>query len=149
MTVYVAEWTSAQNGSAAFDKVGLAPGSLAVKIVKIVVLSSTAVDVARYSSSSITGGTVLTPTPMRDGAGSPTATVKYNATSFSGTPTYFVQNNEGWDGAPSTSVPNTYTPQASLIVKSGAVFVVKNTVTPANIAYMAIYFDEQRLQGGT
>jgi hypothetical protein len=97
--------------------------------------------VQRYSGGgAITGGSTVTPFPLREGAAAAGATSKAAATSVTGTANTFT--SQGSLAAGSTA---TWTPPASLIIPAGSstVFLVTQSSGTATI-----YFDELEYQTG-
>lgn len=135
MSVYVAEMTATQAGTN-FTNMVLTPGVLPIKILKVeFTFSSTGPNIYR-SVGTGTGGTSLTPSALRSAAPASVATVKYGATSVSGTPVYY--------GSGLVAGASPYQPVSSLIISAGSVFVV----AAASLSSVYIHFDELEIQPG-
>lgn len=147
MSQYLTALTQGQTGGA-FGRVIITPTTLAVKISKVSRFApgTAYINIYRSPSAISSGGTAYTPSPMRTRTGTPsglpaTATVKYNVTSVSGTPTYFVYQG---------STPDPFEPKADLIVAPGTTFVVEAYLPSAGavgqyFTDLSIYSEELRL----
>lgn len=131
MTTYLAAITYGQNGSAFINKFALRPITDSIKIVRVEYLAANSADVTRFASSTTTGGTALTPVPMRDGSAASTVLARVNPTAISGTPSYFVPNGQA--GSP-------FTPVLDLVVAPGSVFALVG----GSLSYVSIYYEEIR-----
>jgi len=139
MAVYIAQRNFVQV-PAGITWLTLSPTTLGIKILKVEFdAGSTNTSNIYRSTGTVTGGTAFTPSPLRNGTGapSPTATAKYNVTSVSGTPVYFVNN--------AANAASPFQPVASLIVPVGDVFVVKASAAGNSVA---IHYDELEIQPG-
>lgn len=99
----------------------------------------------RYAGSTISGGTALTPPPLRQGAPAATATARMGALTLAGTQSYFTHISAALGGG---SMSN-YTPAYDITISPGSAFVMaggyanqgNGTITFA----MNAYFEELRL----
>lgn len=118
-------------------------GSQQMRIVKIEAAlggqASVPISLFRYSGAGLSGGTALTPGPLRDGASPALATVKTNPT-ISGTSTLL---NTQLIAANATFL---YQFAFDVLIAPGSAFYVLNTVTTvaagANLFSLAVQFEE-------
>lgn len=97
-------------------------------------------DIFRYTSGTPSGGTAVTPSPLRQGAPAATATSWSGATAPAGTATTVGRN---FAGSPSIG---TWDPPGDLTLSLGAVLFLPTpgTITQGAASYQ-IYFEELRL----
>lgn len=105
-----------------------------------------------YTSSTLSGGTIVTPLAMRSGAPAALATVKSGATATGTFSTLHLETNSAVNSDPSTAayelvqLNSTYTPAFDLILSAGSVFTVgAATNIAANTLNIVVYFEELRL----
>lgn len=120
-------------------------GTLAVKILNVDLISTAFFyySINVYTGGgTLTGGSTITPIPLRSGAPAASATVKSAVTAVSGTAHAFVSSK-----GVAANATESFVPKGSLILGGGSnvVFAVS---LPGSSADVYVYFDEQRLQGG-
>lgn len=140
MSVYGAILSSGGVGTGTLT-VGVKAGIYPIKILNIqLTVGTTASDyaVTEYSAATLSGGSAITPFPLRGGAPAASATAR----SAAPTGTSTVLKATGANNPVGTIV--TYTPPASLIIPSGSAIGV--TLTPSYL--IIVYFDELEIQPG-
>lgn len=127
-------------------------GFLTVKAGAVLPMKVIRIDVSSFAAGSpsvsmftgggtITGGSTVTPFPLREGAAAAGVTSKAGATAVSGTQRTFIQQNSAAGSLTS------WTPPASLVIPAGSSTVV--TVAGASTSWAAvIYVDELEIQPG-
>ena len=150
MTTYIAANKFGTSGS---PTLGVAAGTYPVRIVRIEFFGAQGIPpnstpayayVYNYTGASFSGGTTITPVPMRGGAPPSTATAKYGYTSLSGTKSFLtIISTGGGSGASTTS----YTFPFDYILPPGSALSTDGQITlNTSVAWaVAIYYEELRL----
>lgn len=152
MTTYVAARNFAQTG---VPSLGVLAGTYPVRIAQIEFYgvyaaggtspaTSVATSVYNCTGASFSGGTTITPVPMRGGAPASTATAKYSYSSMSGTKSFLTIITAGGAGSATTS---TYTFPFDYIIPPGNAIDVsaQGTLSSQYAWAVAVYYEELRL----
>jgi hypothetical protein len=103
-------------------------------------------NIYRVAGATLTGGTVLTPAPIRDGAGAASATARWNPTSVSGTSTLVITRPDV------AAKPWSFQFAADFLIAPGdAVYVTStnNSGSTSNASSFSLLFDEYHLARST
>ena len=158
MTAYIASFnTSLATASGATTWLSVTANNFELKLVQAeisianIYFSSTGgsviagAKVYRYDGGTASGGSALTPAPLRQGGPAATATARSGGVSFSGTQRVITQQTSGIPAA------ITYAPPFDLTVSPGSSLVL-SLACPSNQpsvtftgCYLALHFEELRL----
>lgn len=160
MTAY----STTASGASVQGQFGLLAGSYTIKINKVVFYITTSFDggatgwnrfsVVLRTGSSLSGGSAMSITPLRQGAPAATATARAGSITTSGTATTLQFLAVGGGGYGATTVE--YAPPLDLTLRPGDVFSTDGLFDTTNnganygfTSYPTIYFEELRLNWAT
>lgn len=154
MTAYTATFTNWPAVSAGIS-LGVIAGTYPCRIARIEITCGFGAfyEVLNYSGAAFSGGTTVTPLPLRGGAPATTATAKSSMT-MTGTATLITAPHVGTtqvSGTTTTGVPETLAydfPFDYIIPTGSGIYVTNlpfNSSTSPTINSLAIYYEELRL----
>jgi len=147
MSTYMAYWTGEGSSTTYQKNLYLKANTNPLKIVSVTAYGGSPSgwtdvvwNLSRFTGSSPTGGTTLTPFSLRDGAPATTATSRYSITGITGTESVIVSSFASGDLV-------VYTPPFELTIAPGNALFYGTTSGSGNIYIIEIVYEELRVPG--